>query len=44
MYFDSAAMLTETNFNASQLNVLRWIVVYADTLDIPTADARISGG
>ena len=44
MYFDSAAMLTETNFNVSQLNVLRWIVVYADTFDIPAADARISGG
>jgi hypothetical protein len=42
MYFDSVAMLTETNFNVSQLNVLRWIAVYAGTLHIP-ADARISG-
>ena len=27
MYFDSVAMLTETNFNVSQLNVSRWIAV-----------------
>ena len=44
MYFDSVAMLTETNFNVSQINVLRWIAVYADTLDVPAANARMSGG
>jgi hypothetical protein len=44
MYFDRAAMLTETNFNVSQLNELRWILISADTLDIPAPDARISGG
>jgi hypothetical protein len=44
MYFDDVAMLTETNLSVSQVNVLRQIAVYTDTLDVPSADARMSEG
>jgi hypothetical protein len=36
-------LLTDTSVRISQVNVLRWIAVHADTLDVPAADACMSG-